>query len=493
MGITMFIGLVTSRLILNTLGVIDYGIYNVVAGVTSMFVFLNTTMSVSTSRFIAYAIGTNRGDELGIIYSQARIIHYGIGAVVLLLIETVGQWMVYNKLNIPCDRVDASILVLHSVSIVTILNVISTPDMALIIAHERMKSFAYISIFDSAMKLLATILLLFLNGDKLVYYAIMITLIQVTDRLCYLIYCKRNFEESKYRLAFVKPVFRKMFSFASWNLLGNLSVMTIEQGISIILNIFCGPAVNAARGLAASLSNYVTAFANNARMAINPQITKSYAAGDYYFMHRLIALSSTSFFFILMLMAVPLYYVIDYILGLWLVNVPEYTSTFFKMTMVYLLMNSFANPVIIGIHATGDIKKFQIVEGSIMLLTLPAAYAFLFSGMPPLSVYVSMILFAIIAQIGRLYIILPKIKMPFRKYFHTIIKPSAIVLASAIALVCLYHASLMVVSRTWMYDVVCALMTFVTLVGTILVFGLTKSDRDYLKNLLRKKKQHNAN
>ena len=193
MGITMFIGLVTSRLILNTLGVIDYGIYNVVAGVTSMFVFLNTTMSVSTSRFIAYAIGTNRGDELGIIYSQARIIHYGIGAVVLLLIETVGQWMVYNKLNIPCDRVDASILVLHSVSIVTILNVISTPDMALIIAHERMKSFAYISIFDSAMKLLATILLLFLNGDKLVYYAMMITLIQVTDRLCYLIYCKRNF------------------------------------------------------------------------------------------------------------------------------------------------------------------------------------------------------------------------------------------------------------------------------------------------------------
>lgn len=484
----MVMGLITSRLVLNALGVIDYGIYNVVAGVTSMFVFLNTTMSVATSRFIAYAIGTNSKEKLGTIYSQARIIHYGIGLFVMLLIETVGQWMVYNKLNIPYDRVSASMSVLHSVSIVTILNIISTPDMALIIAYERMKSFAYISIFDSTMKLLATGVLLFYSGDKLIFYAIMITLIQMTDRLCYLVYCRRNFEETKSKLRFDKLVFRKMFSFAGWNLLGNLSVMTIEQGISIILNIFCGPAVNAARGLATSLSNYVTAFANNARMAINPQITKSYAEGNLPYMHKLIALSSISFFYILLLITIPLYYVIDYILKIWLVNVPEYTSVFFKLTIAYLLVNSFANPIIIGIHATGDIKKFQIVEGVIMLMTLPMAYVALSVGMAPPSVYISMITFAIMAQIGRLYIILPKIQMTFHEYFHSVVKPSSVALICAMVLVTLYHASLMVICQTLLYDMAFAFVSFVVLSAVILFWGLSKSDRCYLMNLLRRKK-----
>ena len=196
MFITMLMGLITSRLVLDALGVIDYGIYNVVGGVTSMFVFLNTTMSVATSRFIAFAIGENNKKKLCTIYNQARIIHYGIGLLVLVLIESFGQWMVYNKLNLPYDRVTASILVLHSVSVVTILNIMSTPDMALIIAYERMKSFAYISIFDSTMKLLATIVLVFFSGDKLIFYAILVTMIQVVDRIFYLVYCRRNFEEA---------------------------------------------------------------------------------------------------------------------------------------------------------------------------------------------------------------------------------------------------------------------------------------------------------
>ena len=488
MFITMLMGLITSRLVLDALGVIDYGIYNVVGGVTSMFVFLNTTMSVATSRFIAFAIGENNKKKLCTIYNQARIIHYGIGLLVLVLIESFGQWMVYNKLNLPYDRVTASILVLHSVSVVTILNIMSTPDMALIIAYERMKSFAYISIFDSTMKLLATIVLVFFSGDKLIFYAILVTMIQVVDRIFYLVYCRRNFEEAKCKLRFDRPVFRKMFSFAGWNLLGNLSVMTIEQGMSVLLNIFCGPAINAARGLSTSLSNYVAAFANNARMAINPQITKSYAENNLAFMHKLIALSSISFFYILILIAVPLYFVIDYILKMWLIDVHEYTSVFFKLTMAYLLVNSFANPIIIGIHATGNIKRFQIVEGAIMLLTLPSAYISLSTGMSPPSVYISMIVFAILTQIGRLYIILPKIKMPFREYLCTVIRPSTTVLVSSIFMITLYHLSLTHINQTITYDFACAVISFVILTNVILFLGLTKSERDYLyKSILKHK------
>lgn len=264
--------------------------------------------------------------------------------------------------------------------------------------------------------------------------------------------------------------------------------MTIEQGMSVLLNIFCGPAINAARGLSTSLSNYVAAFANNARMAINPQITKSYAENNLAFMHKLIALSSISFFYILILIAVPLYFVIDYILKMWLIDVPEYTSVFFKLTMAYLLVNSFANPIIIGIHATGNIKRFQIVEGAIMLLTLPSAYISLSTGMSPPSVYISMIVFAILTQIGRLYIILPKIKMPFREYLCTVIRPSTTVLVSSIFMITLYHLSLTHINQTITYDFVCAVISFVILTNVILFLGLTKSERDYLyKSIIKHK------
>lgn len=273
LGLSIIIGLLTSRIILKALGVVDYGVYNVVGGVSTMFVFLNSTMSVSTSRYVAFALGTRDYNKLSSIYCQAKIIHYILGFIVFLLIETIGIWMLNEKLNIPISRHNAALWILQSTAVVAILNIISTPDMSLIIAHEKMKSFAYISLFDSFAKLIATIMVIYYGGDKLVFYAILMMLIQIVDRLTYYIYCRMKFSEAKASLKYSKEIFVDMISFAGWNLLGNMAVMTIEQGVTILLNVFFGPAINAARGLASSFSSYVSSFANNARMAINPQIT----------------------------------------------------------------------------------------------------------------------------------------------------------------------------------------------------------------------------
>ena len=402
MFITMLMGLITSRLVLDALGVIDYGIYNVVGGVTSMFVFLNTTMSVATSRFIAFAIGENNKKKLCTIYNQARIIHYGIGLLVLVLIESFGQWMVYNKLNLPYDRVTASILVLHSVSVVTILNIMSTPDMALIIAYERMKSFAYISIFDSTMKLLATIVLVFFSGDKLIFYAILVTMIQVVDRIFYLVYCRRNFEEAKCKLRFDRPVFRKMFSFAGWNFIGGSASLLKDQGVNILLNLFIGPVINAARGIANTVNNVLASFASNFMTALKPQITKSYAAGDYGYMVSLVERGSRFSYYILLLFALPMLFETEFVLTLWLKHYPEHTVNFVRLILIVTMCDILSNTLIILKAATGNVRNYQIVVGGMLLMNFPLSYFCLKVDFPPESTLVVALLVSIFCLILRL-------------------------------------------------------------------------------------------
>ena len=482
--VSTIVGLLTSRLILNALGVVDYGIYNVVGGISTMFIFLNSTMSVSTSRYISFALGNNDNEKLIQYYNQSKIIHYCIAAFVLVLIEIVGLWFLYNNLQIPPNRLSASICILHLTTTVVILNIISTPDTAIIISHEKMKTFAYISLFDSFAKLLLTYIVVFYSGDKLILYAILLLIVQILDRLFYFIYVRLNFKQLRSKLKFNKCVFNDMLSFAGWNLLGNMAVMTIEQGITIVLNMFFGPAINAARGLATNISTYVNSLANNARMAINPQITKSYAEGNIEYMHKLISLSSLSCFYILLTISIPLLYLSDYILQIWLGNVPQYTSLFLKLTLLYTLANSFSNPIIIGIHATGNIKKFQLTEAVIMLLTLPCAYFILRNGYPPYSVYVTTISFAIFTQIGRLIIILPKINMGLKKYNAMIMIPSFKVLCMAILFIFISnHLN----TDTVISNICISIISIIYIVVIIFSLGISREERKRIIELLRNK------
>ena len=484
MAVTMLVGLYTSRVILYTLGVSDYGIYNVVGGLTTMFMFINSSMAVSTSRFLTYELEKGDGGQLSLVYKQAVFIHIIIAIFIFLLIETLGLWFLYHKMVIPEGRINAAEWTLHTIAVVSVLNVLSTPDISLIIAHERMSSFAYISLLDVLFKLFIVLTLKYWSGDRLILYAILLMIAQTVMRLTYYAYSKRCFKETHGKLFFSKVKFKEMFSFACWNLLGNLALMTIDQGINILLNLFCGPIVNAARGISSQLSNYITTFVTNIRMAINPQITKSFSAGNLVYMHTLIKYSSLSCYYVLLAIGVPLFCISDYLLSIWLVEVPPYTTIFFRLTLIYIMANSFANPIIIGIHSTGKIMKFQITEGLLMLLTLPLAWLFLIRGCPPYWVYVAQTTIAVLSQIGRLYVVLPAINMKWTYYLKSICLPCAFVtIASGILplLIWLYTSKH---STSFLISISC--LSFIWTILVLYKIGLKKEEKAFIIRTLEK-------
>lgn len=483
---TMLVGFFTCRVVLEHLGVQEYGIYNVVGGITSMFVFLNSTMSVSTSRFITYELGIGNKDRLRTIYSQAKIIHYIIAVIIFILIETVGLWLVCNKLTIPPNRLQAAIYTLHTVSIGTILGIISTPDTALVISHERMSAFAYITMMDSVLRLIAAYMITIITGDKLIWYALLMLIVFGIDRICYLLYCKLNFPESKGKIVYDRKTFQSMLSFAGWNILGNMAAMTREQGITIIINIFTNPIVNAARAITAQVSNSIAAFVYNVRTAVNPQITKSYAAGDYTYMHKLIVFSSLSCFFILLILSIPLICIADTILSIWLVEVPAYSTSFFRLTLVGMLVYSLSNPLIIGVHATGRIKKFQIIEGILLLTTLPLTYFFLCIGCEPTYAYIAIIISNILTLCGDVVIILPNINYPITKYLKEVILP-----ALRVVLLSSFTPTILIVFQNILhfphYQLFIAAMSFLSTSTIVYFWGLSYQQRQQVISLMKRK------
>ena len=292
MLLLMLIGLYTSRVILNTLGIEDYGIYNVVGGIVVMFSFLSNSLSTASSRFITYDIGIGDFSKMKKTFGNIVTIHLLLAGIILILGETIGLWFVLNKLQVPENRMTAALWVYQFSIFSFVLNIISVPYNASIIAHERMKAFAYISIMDAILKLVIIYLLIIIPYDKLITYAILFFCIQLLDRIIYGIYCVKNFEETKARISLDKQLFKKIFGFSIWTMNGCLAVAGYTQGLNILLNMFFGPTVNAARGIAVQVQNIVQNFCNNFLMALNPQITKSYAQNNLKYMHQLVKVSS---------------------------------------------------------------------------------------------------------------------------------------------------------------------------------------------------------
>ena len=294
----MGISLYTSRVVLNTLGIEDYGIYNVVGGVVAMFGFINGSMSSATQRYITFALGKGDKQRLQTVFSTTLQIHTLIALIIILLGETIGLWFLYNKMQIPADRMDAAFWVLQCSIISTVVMIVSVPYNADIIAHEKMSAFAYISILEVVLKLMIVYMLVIFSFDKLILYSFLILSIQVLIRFCYSIYCNRHFEETKYKNVWDKSLFKEMTGFAGWSMFGNLAGVLFNQGLNMLLNVFFGPVVNAARGVAVQVQNAVQQFVGNFQMALNPQITKTYAQGDLESMHKLMYRSAKfSFFF----------------------------------------------------------------------------------------------------------------------------------------------------------------------------------------------------
>lgn len=417
----MAVTLYTSRVVLDALGVEDFGIYNVVGGVVTMFGFLSGCMSTVTQRYITFELGKGDEEQLQKTFGICVLLHIFMSVLILVLAETIGLWFVWNKMQIPIDRTNAAFWVYQCAVMASLIMIMSVPYNALIIAHEKMGAFAYISIFETVLKLAIVYVLSWCSTDKLILYAFLIVVVQLLIRLIYGIYCKRHFKESRLRLVWDRPLIKEMLGFGAWSIIGNSAYVAYTQGVNILLNLFFGPAVNAARGISVQVQNAVNMFAQNFQTAVNPQITKSYAVKDYAYMHQLIYRSGKFSFFLLLLLSLPIMIETDYVLRLWLTIVPDHTISFLRIMLCIVIIDSLSNPLMTSAAATGHIKVYHSVVGGIMLTIIPFSYLALKTGLPPECVFLIHLSLCFVALMARLLILRPLIHLSTRTYLHKVL------------------------------------------------------------------------
>lgn len=477
----MLVTLYTSRVVLNTLGVSDFGIYNVVGGVVAMFSVISGSLSSSISRFITYELGHGDINKLKIIFSTSVNIQIGISFVILILAEIFGVWFLNTKMNIPTNRLTAANWVLQCSLISFIINLISVPYNACIIAHERMSVFAYISILETILKLTIVYMLLISPYDKLVTYAILLVIVSLIIRLIYGWYCNNNFNESHYMFIYDKTLIREMTGFAGWSFLGNGAYIFNVQGVDMLINIFFGVTLNAARGVATQVQNAVMQFVNNFTIAINPQITKSYASGDIDYMNKLVCRGARFSYFLLLIFVVPIVCEANYILRLWLKTIPEYAPIFLRLTLFGSLITLLGNTMLTAISATGDIKRYQLWVTIIGGLVFPLSWIAFKLGQPVETTYILYIIIYLLLVFVRLHIAKDLLKFPIKLYITDVLLRITIVSIISFILPLLIKIYL---EENFLRLCLTCLTSIISTNLTILLFGLQQSERKAIYNKL---------
>lgn len=388
MLLTMVVSLYTSRVVLGALGVEDYGIYNVVGGVVAMFSVISGSLSAAISRFITYELGKGDLGKLNKIFSASVTIQLALSFIIVVLIETMGVWFLNSRMTIPVERIEAANWVLQLSIITFVINLISVPYNAAIIAHEKMSVFAYIGILEVIGKLAISFLIIVSPVDKLVFYAILMCIMAIVVRLTYGHYCKKHFLECVYHFHWDKDLLMDMFCFAGWSFVGCSAQVFITQGVNVVTNLFFGVTANAARGIATQVDAAVRQLVNNFMMALNPQITKSYAAREHDYTLRLVYQGAKFSFFLSLFFAVPFLLEMDYILCLWLENYPAETPTFARWTIAIILADVLSLPIITANAASGRVKKYQLVVGGYNMLVFPIVYICFLAGLPVYYAYI---------------------------------------------------------------------------------------------------------
>lgn len=482
MFLMILIGLYTSRIVLKALGVSDYGVYNVVGGMVSMFAFLNSAMVAASQRFISYELGSGGKERLNLVFCTSINIHIIIAVVIFILAETVGLWFVNTQLVIAADRMVAANWVYQFSVLTFMVTVISVPYNSCIVAHEHMRAFAYIGIVDSCLRLAAVFLLLIFSYDKLIFYAFGVFAVSIIVRILYGFYCKGHFEECTYRFMVDRRLLKRMFSFAGWSVLGNLGFSFKDQGSNIILNLFYGTSINAARGIAIQVSGLVSTFSSNFSMALFPQITKQYASGNVESCLNLVYSGARYTFYLLALVSIPFLINVDYVLKLWLGNVPEYTSIFLMISMAVSILYTVTGTVTTALQAIGKIKWFQIGICIIMLSELPIGYILLSYGYPPYYALYPGILTGIVAIFFRIFLLkryMPKCNISH--YLFTVFVRSMVIGIVAWIISNYIHSFF---SDTFLTVILTSLISIVIFSVLVFSFGLSAIERSAIKRKL---------
>ena len=405
MMFTMIVSLYTSRVILEVLGVDDFGLYAVVGGVVGMLLFLNNALSTGSSRFLTFALGKGDFEQLKRTFSTTLSIHILLSIVIVLLAETVGLWLVYNKLNIPIERLDAAVFIYHISVLTSIIAITQTPYNASIISHEKMSIFAYVSIFECLAKLGIVYLITLSDFDKLKSYALLLCLVQISVALFYRYYCIRNYPETHYKPVLDKPILKEISAFSGWSLFAGGAIALNMQGITIITNMFFSPAVVAARALSLQINAQTMAFLNNFRTAVNPQIVKQYAEGNLKGSEHLVLETTKYTYYLMLLIALPLLFQTDFILYLWLKNVPEYTVIFSQLIIIQGLFSVFDTGLYMSFYAKGRLRENALVSPTLGFLCFPLIYLLFKFGYGPICLsWVFLVYYAVLGLIVKPYL-----------------------------------------------------------------------------------------
>ena len=413
----LLVGFYTSRVVLDSLGEDDYGIYGVVGGVVAMFSIISGALSSAVSRFITFEMGKGGKADLNKVYSTSVLIQILLSFLIVAFCEPVGIWFIRNAMTISPDRIPAALWVLQFSILSFVVNLMSVPQMASITAHEKMSAYAYIGILDGILRLGVALLIVHSPTDRLVWYSALMACSVVIVRMAYGLYCRKHFPECRFRLIFEKGLVKEMFSFAGWNFIGVTSGVLRDQGGNILVNIFFTTAMNAARGVAVQLNGAVQGFVTNFMTAVNPQITKSYASGDRDYMLSLVKKSSRMAFFLLFILALPMLFNTEYLLELWLKEVPEHSVVFVRLFLIFALSESLSSPLITAQLATGNIRNYQIIVGGLQLLNLPVSYLFLKYGAPAQSTVAVSIVISQICLIARLMLLRKMVGLSPKEFF----------------------------------------------------------------------------
>lgn len=482
--ITMAVGLYTSRVVLNVLGVEDYGVYNVVGGVVSMFSIVTASLSQSISRYLTFELGKGNQDKLRSIFCTSVNIQLLMSLVVFILMECIGVWFLNTKMNIDADRMHAANWVFQFSVLTFVVNLISVPYNAVIIAHEKMKAFAYVSILEAVLKLVIVAALLLSSIDKLITYAFLQLMVSITIRMVYGSYCKRHFQECRYSLIIDKQLIKDMTGFAGWGSTSSIVWIFNTQGINIISNIFFGVVVNAARGVATQVEGIVKGFVVNFTTAVRPQIIKSYSAGDKEYLFKLLCTSTKYSYFLMLIFFVPFLFEAEAILRLWLKKYPDYAPLFLRLTLVSTLLGLLGDLLFTNILAVGKLKLYMISETLITGFVFPVTYIFFYFGYSPAIPYVLYALAYTILIIVRLFYLKKEERFPVKKFWADVLIP--VLLVTVLAFVVPYVFKFLIFkSDNILYSIVDIFICGISVLVSIYLAGTNTEEKIFIKNKLQ--------
>lgn len=480
MLLMMLVNLYTSRVVLHALGVENFGIYNVVGGIVVMFTFLQGAITTTTQRFLNYELGSGNKSNLSHVFSSSIEVHILIGIICVLLAETFGLWIVSEKLSMPLDTKGMAIWAYHFSVFTFFINIVNAPYNAAIIAHEKMGVYAYIAIAEVCLKLFVACSLAYFAFNKLLLYAVLLFIVAVVIHVIYLIYCRVTFVECRFKFYWNIAFIRRFFAFSSWLLMGSLSSLLSTQGVNVLLNIFFGPLVNAARGIACQVQAAVNSFALNFMVAVNPQIVKSYSQQNYNYMYHLVFTSSKLSFFLLLIISVPILMNTDLVLTLWLKTVPEYTVLFTRLALIDVLFQTLNFPIGIVSQASGKVRNYQIVMALFFLLIFGGSYVAFKLGAPAYSTFLIAIVCSILGNLGRLVVLKCIVDFPVLSYCKKVLSPVLIVFLLFLPILFLYDSVDRQVNMDLSAIVVCSLFTVVLLMILVWFVGLSVIEKEFI-------------